>query len=109
MLSIVLTQYLQNFDPGDQLFCLLSEKQGLSPAWSLLYNYKDKTRDRQPPRKFCVILLKLRLFWLNCHMRLGLLTDTRQHYSVVNAQMSDIKNGIQLLEQVIRAIQQHRF
>lgn len=32
MLSIVLTQYLQNFDPGDQLFCLLSEKQGLSPA-----------------------------------------------------------------------------
>lgn len=106
MLSIVLTQYLQNFDPGDQLFCLLSEKQGLSPSWSLLYKRQD-FRDRQPPGKFCVILLKLRLFWLNCHMRLGLLTDTRRHYSVVNAQILAIKNGIQLLEQVTRAIQQH--
>lgn len=44
--------------------------------------YKTVGTDNPHANKFCVILLKLRLFWLNCLVTLSLLTDKKRHYRV---------------------------
>lgn len=108
VLSIILTQYLQNFDPDDQLYCLLSDKQGLNPSWGLLYKRQD-WRQTTPKQILCNSLKAKILLAELSHDTGSLNRHKKALQSTVNAQISAIKNCIQLLEPVIRAIQQHRF